>query len=128
MQCQIEKSIIIHSFHYCQTKKLLLQINQFIISLNEIKMPSLKGKQKKQIKKTDSAKIEDSVSGIEKSVISRKNRSSNPLDIEDIEESIDRDEKLPVDPLMETNDGDIESDEIGLDDEEIDPFNDKWEQ
>ncbi|MEK7501522.1 MAG: hypothetical protein AAB629_01210 [Patescibacteria group bacterium] len=91
-------------------------------------MPSVKSKQKKQIKKADSVKIEDSVSGIEKDVMSPRSRNRTPIDVEEIAEIIDRDEKLPVDPLVETNEIDSEPEEVGLDDDELDPFNDKWER
>ena len=91
-------------------------------------MPSVKSKQKKQIKKADSAKIEDSVSGIEKDVMSPKSRNRTPIDIEGVAEIIDRDDKLPADPLVETNEIDSEPEETSLDDEELDPFNDRWER
>lgn len=91
-------------------------------------MSSVKAKQKKQIKKADSAKIEESVGDIEKGVSSSKNRNCSPINIEDVEEIVERDEKLPADPLAETNEIDAELEEIGLDDEELDPFHDKWEQ
>ena len=91
-------------------------------------MPSVKSKQKKQIKRADSVKIEESVGDIEKGVMSPKNRGRGPINIEEVEEIIERDEKLPADPLVEANEIDSELEETGLDAEELDPFHDKWEQ
>jgi hypothetical protein len=91
-------------------------------------MPSVKTKQKKQIKKTDSKKIDDSVSDIEKDVIAPKIKKGGAVEIEEVEEIVVHDDKLPADPLVEVNEIDAELEEIGLDDDELDPFNDKWEQ
>ncbi len=91
-------------------------------------MPTVKGKQQKQIKRTDSQKINNSVSDIEKDVMSPNVKVKKPIDAEEIDGLIDHEEKLPVDPLLETEETDLELDELGLDDDELDPFNDKWEQ
>lgn len=88
-------------------------------------MPTVKSK---QLKKVDSAKIEDSVTDIEKEVIAPKSRARPPIELDEVEEPLLQDDKLPGDPSAETSEVDTEVEEVGLDDDELDPFHDKWEQ